>query len=62
MVSMLLLRGYFFLPAPERERLWCGEWCFLSLFAGRFFSTRVMSGVAVCGGVCLRFYVRGYYF
>ena len=49
MVSTLSLRVYFFLPASERERLWCGKWSLLPLFAGRFFSTRVMGGVAVVG-------------
>ena len=33
-----------------------------SFVAGLLFSTRIVGGVAVCGGVCLRFYVRGYYF
>ena len=59
MVSMLLLRVYFCLPASESGCLWRGEWCLLSLFAGRFFSTRVMGGVAVVGVECVcDFYMR----
>ena len=39
--------------------LWCGKRCLLPLFAGRFFSTRVMGRVAVFGvericGSCAR--------
>ena len=51
----------FFLPASERECLWCGKWR-LPLFAGRFFSTRVVSGVAVSVSSVSATFVCGYYF
>ena len=44
-----ILQVDFFLPASESGCLWRGEWCPLPLFAGRFFSTRIMGQVAVFG-------------
>ena len=44
-----LLCEFTFFYSCRRGAFVRGEWCFLSHFAGRFFSTRVMGGVAVVG-------------
>ena len=42
--------------------MWCEEWCFLSHFSGRFFSTRVRARELRLGrGVSVTL-VHGYYF
>ena len=38
-----ILQVDFFLPASERGCLWRGKWSLLPLFAGRFFSTHVVT-------------------